>query len=122
MSNCERSFCSTFHRAIELIGRRWAGAILHVLAQGPTRFAAIRATVPDISPRILTERLRELEEAGIVERTVLPERPPGVEYSLTDSGTQLHHALEPLGGWAHRWLPVEERSTEDAHDSSGTKG
>lgn len=104
----QRRFCSTFHRAVELVGRRWAGAILQVLGGGALRFAAIRCGVPDLTPRMLTERLREMEEAGIVERRVYPDRPPRVEYRLTEMGVELLAALEPLGAWATRWMPLEE--------------
>jgi len=57
--------CDTFHRAIELIGRRWSGAIISVMLKGATRFCELRAAIPGISDRLLTERLRELEDAGI---------------------------------------------------------
>ena len=109
MSDHERSFCSTFHRAIELVGRRWAGAIIQTLAQGPTRFTAIRATVQNVTPRMLAERLRELEAEGVVERRVIPGRPPGVEYLLTPMGEELAAALKPLSAWAHRWMEQGER-------------
>ena len=102
-----RPCCATLQRAIELIGRRWSGAIVRVLEPGPIRFSSLRASIPEITPRMLTERLRELEEAGIVQRVVLPEeRPPGVEYSLTRMGRELDPILTGLGAWAHRWFPA----------------
>ncbi|MGH7713191.1 MAG: winged helix-turn-helix transcriptional regulator [Gemmatimonadaceae bacterium] len=108
MNRSERTFCTTFQRAIELIGRRWTGAIIQVLEKGPIRFAGVLASVTDITPRMLTERLRELEEAGIVQRTVLPERPPRVEYALTEMGYELGKVLQGVGAWAQRWLPPEK--------------
>src|SRR5437016_14490015 len=72
--------CGRFHRAIELIGSRWTGAILQTLFQGRARYAAIRAAVPDITDRMLSERLRSLESEGLVVRAVVPDTPVRVEY------------------------------------------
>jgi DNA-binding HxlR family transcriptional regulator len=80
--------CSRFHRASELIGRRWTGAIIFVLLKSRCRFAALRAAIPDITDRMLSERLQELEQEGIVERTVVPDTPVRVEYTLTRKGTR----------------------------------
>ena len=73
--------CARFHRASELIGRRWTGAIIFVLMASRCRFATLRAAIPDITDRMLSERLSELEHEGIVERTVVPETPVRVEYA-----------------------------------------
>src|SRR5436190_553222 len=64
--------CTRFHRASELIGRRWTGAIVFVLLRQRCRFATLRAAIPDITDRMLSDRLQELEGEGIVERTVVP--------------------------------------------------
>ena len=99
------SCCPHFHRAVELIGRRWTGAILLILLQsGPLRFSTIAAAVPDLSDRMLSDRLKELEAYRLVERTVYPGPPVRVQYGLTDRGTQLAPALEELKSWAQRWL------------------
>lgn len=95
--------CPRFHEAIELIGRRWTGAILRVLQDGPARFGAIQERVPDLSDRLLSERLKELEEAGIVDRAVSDERPVGVTYRLTKKGEALEPVLAAIGAWAQRW-------------------
>jgi len=79
-------FCSRFHQAVELIGARWTGAIIRVLTGGPVRYSALRDAIPDISDRMLSERLRELEAEGVVTRLVLPDPPIGVEYALTEKG------------------------------------
>src|SRR5918996_703583 len=63
--------CGLYHRAIELVGKRWTGAILLVMMGGPLRFSEIRALVPDLSDRLLSERLKELEAEGVVERHVI---------------------------------------------------
>ncbi len=97
------TICTRFHHAVELIGRRWSGAIVHVLLQRPARFSVISATLPEMTDRMLSERLRELEEAGIVVRTVVPSTPVRVEYALTAQGRDLKPALDELAAWAHRW-------------------
>jgi len=96
--------CGLFHRASELIGRRWTGAIIYVLLRGRTRFAALRAAIPGITDRMLSERLQELEQEGIVAREVIPETPVRIEYSLTDKGRALAGPIEAIGAWAHDWL------------------
>ena len=100
--------CSRFHRASELIGRRWTGAIIFVLLKSRCRFAALRAAIPDITDRMLSERLQELEQEGIVERTVVPDTPVRVEYTLTRKGRALASAMDAIAEWAHKWIPVEE--------------
>lgn len=100
--------CSRFHRAIELIGSRWTGAILQTLLQGKTRYALIKAAIPDITDRMLSERLRSLENEELVSRHVVPETPVRVEYELTRKGRELQSALREIGDWANRWIPLEE--------------
>jgi DNA-binding HxlR family transcriptional regulator len=96
--------CALFHRAIELVGKRWNGAILSVLLDGPLRFSQIRALVPDISDRLLSERLKELEAEELLEREVLDEHPVGVEYRLTGKGEALEPAVRALKSWAEAWI------------------
>ena len=96
--------CARFHRAVELIGGRWTGAVIQLLLNGRMRFAELRDAIPDISDRMLSERLRELEAEGIVERIVVPETPVRVEYELTEKGRALEQALASLGRWAERWV------------------
>lgn len=96
--------CSRFHQAVELIGGRWTGAIIQTLLRGPTRYATIRATIPDISDRMLSDRLRILEAEGLVERRVVPETPVRVEYELTKKGSSLEGALSAISKWADRWV------------------
>ena len=98
------SVCPLFHRAVELIGKRWTGAILRVLLDGPARFGEIQERVPDLSDRLLSERLKELEDAGIVTRDVGEGRPVCVTYSLTKRGQALKPVLDELGAWAETWL------------------
>ena len=99
--------CARFHKAVELIGRRWSGAIIQILLQGPSRYAELRAAIPDITDRMLSERLRELEDEQIVARTVVPDTPVRVEYSLTAKGRALAPALSAIGNWAEKWVEVD---------------
>lgn len=99
--------CARFHRASELIGRRWTGAIIFVLLKSRCRFAVLSAAIPDITDRMLSDRLRELEEKGIVERTVVPDTPVRVQYALTKKGRALASAINAITDWAHKWMPAE---------------
>jgi DNA-binding HxlR family transcriptional regulator len=96
--------CSRYHRAVELVGKRWTGAILLVLLDGPLRFCEIKQAIPDLSDRLLSERLKELEAEGIVERSVYDESPVRVEYRLTRKGWALEPALRALKHWSHSYL------------------
>ena len=96
--------CRLYHRAVELVGKRWTGAILLVLLDGPLRFSEIRQLVPDLSDRLLSERLKELEAEDIVERNVLDGAPVRVEYGLTNKGMALEPAVRALKSWANAWL------------------
>jgi DNA-binding HxlR family transcriptional regulator len=96
--------CARYHRAVELVGKRWSGAILLVLMDGPLHFSEVRQLVPDISDRMLSERMKELEAEGIVERRVIPGAPVRVEYALTPMGRALEPAVHALKTWANTWL------------------
>ena len=98
--------CTRFHRASELIGRRWSGAILFLLLKQKCRFATLRDAIPDITDRMLSERLQELEEEGVVDRAVVPETPVRVEYSLTRKGRALTDAMNAIAEWAEKWIEL----------------
>jgi DNA-binding HxlR family transcriptional regulator len=97
-------FCPHFHHAVELIGRRWTGVVLRTMLHGATRFSEIAAVVPNLSDKMLAERLKELESEGMITRTVVPETPVRVEYRLTDKGRALEGVVRALGAWADRWV------------------
>jgi DNA-binding HxlR family transcriptional regulator len=99
-----RQLCHRFHHAVELVGRRWNGAILFLLLQDRARFAQLRAAIPHITDRMLSERLHELESEGVIVRTVVPQTPVRVEYALTKKGRALAGALRAIGQWAEKWL------------------
>jgi DNA-binding HxlR family transcriptional regulator len=99
--------CMAFQQGIELLGRRWTGVILYTLLQGPQRFNELLGGVHGISDRLLTERLRELEEKGLVERRVIPESPVRVEYALTDAGRDAQDSISTIWQWSNKWFHVE---------------
>ncbi len=102
------SLCPRFHHAVELIGRRWSGAIIFVLLVGPARYGELRAAIPEITDRMLTERLHELELNGIVVRSVFPETPVRIEYALTEKGSALELPLKAIAEWAEAWTESPE--------------
>jgi len=108
----DSSLCPLYHHAIELIGRRWSGAILQVMRGGLVRFNDLAAAIPGLSDRMLSERLKELEAAQILERRVIPATPVRVEYHLTAKGEALGDVLDAVAAWAHDWLRASDH--EDA--------
>jgi DNA-binding HxlR family transcriptional regulator len=93
--------CPKYHEAVELIGRRWTGAILAVLLDEaePMRFGEIAQAVPELSDRLLAERVKELEQRGLVIKS-------DGAYALTPMGRDLEPAVGALHVWAQRWLTV----------------
>lgn len=107
------ALCPRFHRASELIGRRWTGAIIYILLRSRCRFATLRDAIPEITDRMLSERLQELEAEGVVERTVVPETPVRVEYALTRKGRALADTIDAIAQWAHKWGEPEPRAATE---------
>jgi DNA-binding HxlR family transcriptional regulator len=104
-TDADKHACSRFQHAVEFIGKRWVGVILFVLLDGPARFNEILAGIPNLSDRLLTERLRELEAAGMVTREVQPGPPVRVIYALTDAGRSLSDIIRAVARWADEWTP-----------------
>jgi DNA-binding HxlR family transcriptional regulator len=98
-----KQVCPHFHWAVELIGGRWTGAILYALTDGPLRFAELKDSVPGMSDRLLSCRLKELEGAGLVHREVQEGTRTRVSYELTDKGHSLEPVIDDLRNWARRW-------------------
>jgi DNA-binding HxlR family transcriptional regulator len=99
------AFCPRYHHAVELLGRRWNGAILRAMLAGRVRYAEIRAAVPGLSDTLLSKRLDELEAEGLIERHVIPTNRVTVEYRLTGKGRGLEAAVQAISTWAEEWLP-----------------
>lgn len=100
----QEQVCPRFHRTIELVGRRWTGAIVQLLLNGPQRFTTLGGAVPGLHDRLLSERLKELEAEGLVMRRVYAETPVRIEYALTDKGRDLERVFAELHRWAERWI------------------
>lgn len=102
--------CPRYHQAVELIGRRWTGAIVAVLLaeDGPRRFTELRVAVPGLSDRVLSQRLRELESEHLVAREVHAGPPVRVAYALTDKGRDLAPVVRALERWGQRWMECAE--------------
>jgi DNA-binding HxlR family transcriptional regulator len=109
-----QAFCPYYHHAVEVIGRRWTGAILRAMLVGVSRFSDLTETIPGLSDRMLSERLKELEAEGLTVRSVIPETPVRVEYHLTEKGRALESAIEAVSGWAEEWLTGTLSDTPDA--------
>jgi DNA-binding HxlR family transcriptional regulator len=101
--------CPHFHTAVELIGKRWTGAILWALTERPHYFAELSLAIPGLSDRLLSRRLRELEAEGLVERSVHDGSPARVSYALTDKGRALEPAIRELRSWAKAWNGSDAR-------------
>lgn len=99
----EHHLCPKFEQAFELLGKRWTGLIIRILQDGPMRFGEIASSATNLSDRLLTERLKELEEAGLVKRQVIPEKPIRILYSLTDKGLALKPVMDELQRWAEEY-------------------
>ena len=104
--------CPRFHHAVELIGKKWTGAILRALQMERCRFTEISSMIPGLSDRLLSERLKELEQEGIVTRIVTPETPVRIEYRLTNKGKALDDVMDAVGHWAEVWMDLSPDSPE----------
>jgi DNA-binding HxlR family transcriptional regulator len=95
--------CGTVEAAFNLLGRKWAGLIIHVLSGGALHFCDLERAVPGVSARMLSERIKELEAAGVVTRTVHAGAPVRVTYALSDKGRALVPVMRGIEKWAHAW-------------------
>lgn len=98
------SMCPRYERAFEVLGKKWTGLILRILMGGPRRFSEFRAQVPEVSDRLLSERLKELEDGGIVRRVVYNTKPVLIEYELTEKGKALEPVVQQVQAWAEQWM------------------
>ncbi|MGE6629731.1 winged helix-turn-helix transcriptional regulator [Bacillus sp. NPDC077027] len=103
----EFALCPKIHQAFLLLGKRWNGHIIHVLLDGPKRFKDLTDIIPSISQKMLAERLKELEQEGIIKRNVLPETPVKVIYSLTEKGSALNDVFQEVSVWANEYAVTQ---------------
>ena len=99
------SSCCSVAACAEIIGAKWTALLVHDLSEGPRRFSELEHSCAGISPRTLSERLRALEDEGIVERRSYAESPPRVEYELTDKGHALLPIIDAMREFGRDWLP-----------------
>ena len=118
--------CPRYEQAVQILGKKWTGLIIRVLLTGKKRFCDFKASLPDMSDRVLSERLKELEEEGIVARRVHDTRPVLIEYELTEKGRALEPVVAAIQAWADRWCepaaaagPGEARGTAPHHHPDG---
>jgi DNA-binding HxlR family transcriptional regulator len=104
--------CPRYEQAVQFLGKRWTALILDTLMQGPQRFCEMAANVEGLSDRVLSDRLRELEVGGIIERIVYPHIPVRVEYRLTEKGRELKPVLDALHAWAEKWIELSDLPSE----------
>ena len=100
-----QGYCPVFHRAVELIGRRWNGPIIRALLDGVERFDEIRSRIPGLTDRLLAQRLSELESEGVVERAC-PATTTVPHYMLTTKGHSLAPVIDAISQWAAAWEPA----------------
>lgn len=100
----DASLCPKYEKAFEILGKRWTGLIIKVMMEGPKRFSDLSSQIPNMSDRMLGERLKELESLGIIKRNVYPETPVRIEYELTKKGRSLDNALKEVQAWATEWM------------------
>ncbi len=101
--------CPRYEHAAQLLGKRWTGLLLDVLLERPRRFCELTALVEGLSDRVLSDRLRELETEGVVQRVVYPQIPVRVEYQLTEKGRALKPVVDAIHTWAQQWIPLPEQ-------------
>jgi DNA-binding HxlR family transcriptional regulator len=99
--------CPRYERAVQILGKRWTAMIVRTLLPRPRRFSDMTSIIDGLSDRLLSERLKELEACGIVERRVYAETPVRIEYTLTGKGRELDRVVDAIQSWANNWTPVE---------------
>ncbi|MDQ0252712.1 DNA-binding HxlR family transcriptional regulator [Evansella vedderi] len=99
----DKSICPRFEKGMGFLSQRWTGLIIYQLLSGPQRFCSIESSI-GVSGRVLSERLKDLENEGIVKREVFPETPVRIEYSLTEKGIALEPLMQEIEKWSQNWL------------------
>jgi len=96
--------CPKYEAAADVLGKKWTGLIIRVLLDGPKRFKEIKEQIPDMSDKMLTDRMKELESLTILKRTVYPEMPVRIEYDLTPKGRELQPVIDSIQKWGEQWM------------------
>ncbi|WP_041613603.1 winged helix-turn-helix transcriptional regulator [Paenibacillus sp. JDR-2] len=98
------TMCPKYEAAADILGKKWTGLIIRVMLGGPKRFKEIKEQIPEMSDKMLTDRMKELESQSIVKRTVYPEMPVRIEYELTPKGRELQPVIESIQNWGEHWM------------------
>ncbi|WP_279630110.1 winged helix-turn-helix transcriptional regulator [Paenibacillus protaetiae] len=98
------TMCPKYEAASDILGKKWTGRLIRVLLGGPKRFKEIKEQIPEMSDKMLTDRMKELEAEGIIKRTVYPEMPVRIEYELTLKGKELQPVIETIQKWGEAWM------------------
>ncbi|PLR86830.1 transcriptional regulator [Bacillus canaveralius] len=106
------ALCPRFEKAMSILSQRWTGLIIYQMLSGPQRFCTIESAI-GVSGRLLSERLKELENQGIVNREVFPETPVRIEYSLTEKGLSLEPLMREIEKWSQTWLETDSTAKND---------
>jgi DNA-binding HxlR family transcriptional regulator len=101
------SLCPRYEVAFDLLGKKWTGLIIRSLLDGPKRFSDLTEIISNISAKVLADRMKELEQLGIITRNVYPEIPVRIEYDLTDKGRDLKTSLDEIQQWAEKWIVLK---------------
>lgn len=96
--------CPKYEAAADILGKKWTGRIIRVLLGGPKRFKEMKEQIPEMSDKMLTDRMKELETLEIVSRHVYPEMPVRIEYELTAKGRDLQPIIESIQLWGENWM------------------
>jgi DNA-binding HxlR family transcriptional regulator len=113
-----KNICPRYQAAVEIIAQRWTALIIKVLMPGPRRFSELADELEVVSDRVLSERLKELEQAGILTRRVIPDPPIRVEYTLTEKGQALGPIVDAIETWSHDWIPLGETAAETVAEAA----
>ena len=109
----QSNICPRFEKAISLLSQRWTALVIYQLLNGPQRFSEIQSSI-GISGKVLSERLKDLEQQDIIKRKVIPETPVIIEYSLTEKGISLEPILKEIENWSQCWIEVVSDEAKDA--------
>ena len=116
-----KTYHCSVEAALDVIGGKWKPLILWALGDRVLRFGELQKAIPGVNTKMLTKQLRELEEDGVIKRTVYPEVPPRVEYSITDFGKTLIPILEALCNWGASYLGIEDATSRQCPKNAGEK-
>lgn len=106
------TICPKFEKAISLLSQRWTALVIYQLLLGTQRFSEIQSSI-GISGKVLSDRLKELEQLDIVKREVIPETPVLIEYSLTEKGHSMEPIIRTIENWSQDWVELESKVSAD---------